>query len=138
MRDHRSAMEESLMNLNLTGNHLPITPAIRDYVVAKLDRVTRHFDHVIDVNVVLSVDKLRHKVEVNLHARGKDIHVEAVEPDMYAAIDALADKLDRQVVRHKEKLAVHRHDGAGIKRDVATAEARAIVAPAIPGAARNT
>ena len=126
------------MNLNLTGNHLPITPAIRDYVVAKLERVTRHFDHVIDVNVVMSVDKLRHKVEVNLHTRGKDIHVEAVEPDMYAAIDVLADKLDRQVVRHKEKLAVHRHDGAGIKRDVATAEARAIVAPAIPGAARNT
>jgi putative sigma-54 modulation protein len=138
MRNNRSAMEESLMNLNLTGNHLPITPAIRDYVVAKLERVTRHFDHVIDVNVVMSVDKLRHKVEVNLHARGKDIHVEAVEPDMYAAIDAMADKLDRQVVRHKEKLAVHRHDGAGIKRDVATAEARAIVAPAIPGAARNT
>jgi putative sigma-54 modulation protein len=138
MRNNRSAMEESLMNLNLTGNHLPITPAIRDYVVAKLERVTRHFDHVIDVNVVMSVDKLRHKVEVNLHARGKDIHVEAVEPDMYAAIDAMADKLDRQVVRHKEKLAVHRHDGAGIKRDVATAEARAIVAPAIPGAARNS
>jgi putative sigma-54 modulation protein len=138
MRNNRSAMEESLMNLNLTGNHLPITPAIRDYVVAKLERVTRHFDHVIDVNVVMSVDKLRHKVEVNLHARGKDIHVEAVEPDMYAAIDAMADKLDRQVVWHKEKLAVHRHDGAGIKRDVATAEARAIVAPAIPGAARNS
>ena len=126
------------MNLCLTGHHLDITPAIRDYVLAKLDRVTRHFDDVIDVNVVMSVDKLRHKVEVNLHARGKDIHVEAVEPDMYAAIDALADKLDRQVVRHKEKLAVHRHDGAGIKRDVATAEARAVVAPAIPGAARNT
>ena len=85
------------MNLNLTGHHLDITPAIRDYVVAKLDRVTRHFDHVIDVNVVLSVDKLQHKVEVNLHTRGKDIHVEAIEPDMYAAIDALVDKLDRQV-----------------------------------------
>ena len=66
------------MNLNLTGHHLDITPAIRDYIVAKLDRVTRHFDHVIDVNVVLSVQKLRQKVEVNLHARGKDIHVEAV------------------------------------------------------------
>jgi len=112
------------MNLNLTGNHLPITPAIRDYVVAKLERVRRHFDHVIDVDVVLAVEKLRHKVEANLHARGKDIHVEAVEPDMYAAIDALADKLDRQVLRHKEKLAVHRHDGAGIKRDVAAAESR--------------
>ena len=65
------------MNLNLTGHHLDITPAIRDYVVAKLERVTRHFDHVIDVNVVLSVDKLRQKVEVNVHVRGKDIHAES-------------------------------------------------------------
>lgn len=120
------------MNLNLTGNHLLITSAIRDYVVAKLDRVNRHFDHVIDVNVVMSVDKLRHKVEANLHTRGKDIHVEAVEPDMYAAIDALADKLDRQVLKHKEKLAVHRHDGAGIKRDAATAEAQPAGTPTAP------
>jgi putative sigma-54 modulation protein len=108
------------MNLNLTGHHLDITPAIRDYVVAKLDRVTRHFDHVIDVNVVMSVSKLRHKAEVNLHTRGKDIHVEAIESDMYAAIDALVDKLDRQVVKHKEMRAQHRHEGAAIKRDVAT------------------
>ena len=119
------------MNLSLTGHRLEITPAIRDYVMAKLDRVTRHFDDVIDVNVVMSVDKLRHKVEVNLHARGKDIHVEAVEPDMYAAIDALADKLDRQVLRHKEKREVHRHEGAAIKRDAAAAEAPPV---AIPGA----
>jgi putative sigma-54 modulation protein len=119
------------MNLNLTGHHLDITPAIRDYVMAKLDRVTRHFDDVIDVNVVMSVDKLRHKVEVNLHARGKDIHVEAVEPDMYAAIDALADKLDRQVLKHKEKREGHRHDGASVKRDAAVPEA----SPApVPGA----
>src|SRR5512141_3354771 len=123
------------MNLNLTGHHLDITPALRDYVVAKLDRVTRHLDHVIDVNVVLSVDKLRHKVEVNLHTRGKDIHVEAVEPDMYAAIDALADKLDRQVLRHKEKLAVHRHDGATIKREAAGSEGTA--APDATGTARK-
>jgi ribosome hibernation promoting factor len=123
------------MNLNLTGNHLEITPAIRDYVIAKLDRVTRHFDHVIDVTVVMSVAKLRHKVEVNLHARGKDIHVEAVEPDMYAAIDALVDKLDRQVVKHKEKLALRRHAGADIKRDVAATEAAPAAAPGLPGAA---
>ena len=122
------------MNLNLTGNHLEITPAIRDYVLAKLDRVTRHFDDVIDVNVVMSVDKLRHKVEVNLHARGKDIHVEAIEPDMYAAIDALADKLDRQVLKHKEKLALHRHEGAAIKREVAATEAAPAAAPAVPRA----
>lgn len=106
------------MNLNLTGNHLEITPAIRDYVVAKLDRVTRHFDHVIDVNVVLSVDKLRQKVEANLHIRGKDIHAESVEPDMYAAIDALADKLDRQVLKAKEKRVEGRHEPAA-KRDPA-------------------
>jgi putative sigma-54 modulation protein len=117
------------MNLNLTGNHLAITPAIRDYVLAKLLRVRRHFDHVIDVNVVLSVEKLQQKVEVNLHARGKDIHVEAIDADMYAAIDALADRLDRQVLKHKEKRALHRHDGAALKRDSAAA-----VAPP-PGAA---
>ena len=125
------------MNLNLTGHQLTITPAIRDYVGSKLTRVTRHFDHVIDVNVVMSVEKLRHKIEANLHTRGKDIHVEAVEPDMYAAIDALADKLDRQVLRHKEKLAVHRHDGAAIKRDVAAAGSAAAPAPGEPGAARK-
>ena len=115
------------MNLCLTGHHLDITPAIRDYVIGKLDRVTRHFDDVIDVNVVMSVDKLRHKVEVNLHARGKDIHVEAIAPDMYAAIDALADKLDRQVLRHKEKTNGQRHEPAASKRAPAierTAKAR--------------
>jgi putative sigma-54 modulation protein len=118
------------MNLNLTGNHLDITPAIRDYVVAKLDRITRHFDHVIDVQVVMSVAKLRHKVEANLHARGKDIHVEAIELDMYAAIDVLVDKLDRQVVKHKEKLALRRQGGPGIKREAAATEATP--APALP------
>jgi len=107
------------MNLNLTGNHLEITPAIRDYVVAKLDRVTRHFDHVIDVNVVLSVDKLARKVEANVHVRGKDLHAEAVDGDMYAAIDALSDKLDRMVLKHKEIRAAHRPDGGGAKRQAA-------------------
>ena len=104
------------MNLNLTGHHLDVTPALRDYVTAKLDRVTRHFDHVIDVNVVLSVDKLQQKCEATLHVRGKDIHAESIEPDMYAAIDILADKLDRQVVKHKEKLTDHRADNGGDPR----------------------
>jgi putative sigma-54 modulation protein len=104
------------MNLSLSGHHLLITPAIRDYVRSKLDRVTRHFDHVIDVNVVLSVDKLRQQVTANLHIRGKDIHAECIDPDMYAAIDALADKLDRQVLRHKEKKNGHRHEPGAIKR----------------------
>ncbi|MBT9613070.1 MAG: ribosome-associated translation inhibitor RaiA, partial [Burkholderiales bacterium] len=86
------------MNLNITGHHLEITPAIRDYVGAKLERVTRHFDHVIDVNVIMSVEKLVQKVEANIHVSGKDIHAEATDGDMYAAIDLLADKLDRQVL----------------------------------------
>ncbi len=110
------------MNLNLTGVHLEITPAIRAYVLAKLDRVNRHFDHVIDVAVVLSVDKLRHKVEANVHVRGKELHGEAIEPDMYAAIDALADKLDRQVLKYKEKNSAHREDREMIERTLATTE----------------
>jgi putative sigma-54 modulation protein len=122
------------MNLNLTGHHLDITPALRDYVVAKLDRVTRHFDHVIDVNVVLSVDKLQHRVEVNLHTRGKDIRVEAVEPDMYAAIDALIDRLDRQVLKHKEKRETHRHEGAAVKRGVAAGETQSAPGEGAPRA----
>ncbi|MBV8464837.1 MAG: ribosome-associated translation inhibitor RaiA [Burkholderiales bacterium] len=100
------------MNLTISGHHLEITPAIREYVEAKMERVTRHFDHVIDMNVTLSVDKLQQKVEVNVHLRGKDIHAEAIQPDMYAAIDLIADKLDRQVLRHKEKRYGDRHSDA--------------------------
>ena len=112
------------MNLNLSGHHLEITPAIRDYVIVKLVRLTRHFGHVIDVNVVLSVDKLRRQVTANLHVRGKDIHAECVEPDMYAAIDALADKLDRQVLKHKEKRNGHRHEVTPVRRVAAPAVRR--------------
>jgi putative sigma-54 modulation protein len=95
------------MNLTVTGHHIEVTPAIRDYVDNKLDRITRHFDHVIDVNVILSVEKLVQKVEANIHVRGKDIFAEAHDADMYAAIDLLADKLDRQVLKHKEKNGGH-------------------------------
>lgn len=98
------------MNLNITGHHLEVTPAIRGYVEEKLKRVTRHFDQVIDVSVILTVEKLKHKAEVGLHTAGKDIHVEAIEEDMYAAIDVLVDKLDRQVLKHKEKISGHGND----------------------------
>ena len=91
------------MNLSLSGHHLDITPALRSYVEDKMSRVTRHFDHVIDAHVVLSVDKLRQKAEVTLHVRGKDIHCACEESDLYAAIDLLADKLDRQVLKYKGK-----------------------------------
>lgn len=98
------------MNLHISGHHLEVTPAIRDYVNAKLDRVIRHFDHVTSVNVILSVEKLRQKAEVTVHVRGKDIFVEADDSDMYAAIDALFDKLDRQVQKYKEKQQDHHRD----------------------------
>ena len=91
------------MNLNVSGHHVDVTPAIRSYVQSKLERVRRHFDHVIDAHVILTVDKLRQKAEVTLHVRGKDLHCESEEADLYAAIDLLADKLDRQVLRYKEK-----------------------------------
>ena len=98
------------MNLNITGHHLEITPAIRDYVRAKLERVTRHFDQVIDVNVILTVEKLAQKIEANIHVSGKDIFAESSDNDMYAAIDALGDKLDRLVLKHKEKHGAHCRD----------------------------
>lgn len=101
------------MNLNLTGHHLDITPAIRDYVTSKLDRINRHFDHVIDVNVIMTVEKLKQRIEANVHVRGKDIFAECGDQeDMYAAIDVLVDKLDRQILKHKELFIQSRHNGA--------------------------
>jgi len=91
------------MNLNITGHHLDVTSAIRDYVAAKLERVTRRFDHVTNVSVILTVEKLKQKAECTVHVRGRDIFVESEDADLYAAIDSLADKLDRQIVKHKEK-----------------------------------
>mgnify|MGYP003382277798 FL=1 len=98
------------MNLNITGHHLEVTPAIHDYVTSKLDRVIRHFDHVTAVHVILSVEKLRQKAEVTVHVSGKDIFVEAEDENLYASIDALVDKLDRQVLKHKEKKKDHAHE----------------------------
>ena len=100
------------MNLNLSGRRLDITPAIRGYITSKLRRITHHFDHVIDVNVILSVDKLKQKIEANVHVSGRDIFAECDDTDMYAAIDMLVDKLDRQILKHKEKGFGNRHDNA--------------------------
>ena len=101
------------MNLQLTGHQLDITPAIRTYITSKLERITRHFDHVIDVNIILSVEKLKQKAEATVHISGKNVFVECHDENLYAAIDALVDKLDRQVVKHKEKLSARRHDDTG-------------------------
>ena len=98
------------MNLSITGHHIDVTPALRDYLRQKLERVTRHFDKVIDVKAFLSVDKLVQKAEVNLHVPGKEIFAEASHEDLYAAIDLLMDKLDRQVLKFKEKQTNHAHE----------------------------
>lgn len=98
------------MNLQISGHHIEVTPALREYVENKLDPVVRHFDKVTGVNVVLSVEKLKQKAEVTLHVRGKDLFVESDDADMYAAIDSMADKLDRQVQKYKQKMADHNHE----------------------------
>ena len=92
------------MNLNVSGRHLEITPAIRSYLQAKLERVMRHSDQVIDARVILTVDKLLQKAEATLHVPGKELHCESRQHSLYAAIDLLADKLDRQVRRYKDRL----------------------------------
>jgi putative sigma-54 modulation protein len=103
----------------ISGQHLDLTPAIRQYVESKLERVLRHFDHVIDVAVILGVEKpsekdKRQRAEVNLRVRGNVIHVESFAEDLYAAIDSLIDKLDRQVLKYKGKTQDHQHEA--IKR----------------------
>ena len=99
------------MNLSISGHHLDVTPALREYVTGKLDRVVRHFDQVIDMRVILSTDSQVRKAEINLHVRGKDLHVESTHEDLYAAIDTLVDKLDRQVIKYKSMRSDHQHDG---------------------------
>ncbi|HEU4485918.1 MAG TPA: ribosome-associated translation inhibitor RaiA [Povalibacter sp.] len=95
------------MQLNVTGHHVDVTTSLKGYVERKLDRIVRHSDHVIDVHCILTVEKLRHKAEATVALSGATVYADATEPNMYAAIDALADKLDRRVKKHKEKLSDH-------------------------------
>lgn len=98
------------MNLAISAPDVGLTPALRDYVSTKLERVQRHFDEAIDVTVNLSVDKLVQRASVTLRVRGNDLHAEAGDEDLYAAIDALVDKLDRQVLKYKEKRGGFQHE----------------------------
>src|SRR3546814_9615028 len=98
------------MNLSISGRHLEVTPAIREYVTNKMARVSRHFDNVIDTQVILSIDRLKHTAEVTMRLRGKDIHCEAVDENLYSAIDLLADKIDRQVIKYQNKMQNHAHE----------------------------
>ena len=95
------------MQLDVSGHHVEVTPALREYVRSKMDKVSRHFDLVSDAHCILTVEKLRHKAEATISVNGAKIYADATEEDMYAAIDGLVDKLDRQVRKHKEKLVDH-------------------------------
>ena len=100
------------MQIRVTGHHVDVTPALRTSVEEKMERIERHFDMVTDAHVILTVEKLRHKAEAKVQYRGGTIYADSVEEDMYAAIDRLVDKLDRQGKKHKEKMKNHRQRGA--------------------------
>jgi putative sigma-54 modulation protein len=107
------------MQIAITGHHMDITQPLRKYVQNKFERLERHFDHVTGIHVVLSISKLEHKAEATLNVSRAKLFADAVEQDMYAAVDCLVDKLDRQVKKHKEKLSGH-HDRSTARTDAAT------------------
>ena len=95
------------MQLNVSGHHVEVTDSLRGYVETKIEKIERHFDIVSDVHCILTVEKLQHKAEATINVNGGTIYADAIEEDMYAAIDGLIDKLDRRVRKHKEKLVDH-------------------------------
>jgi len=103
------------MQTDITGHHIDVTDSLRDYVNSKMERVERHFDIISKAHVVLSVEKQRQKAEATLQVKGNRVFAESVEEDMYAAIDSLVDKLDRQVKKHKEKITDHHRNDASLK-----------------------
>jgi putative sigma-54 modulation protein len=108
------------MQINLSGHHVDVTPALRDYVATKFERLERHFDHMTNVHVVLTVEKLRQKAEAKVHVTGNDLFAQVEHEDMYAAIDELIDKIDRQVCKHKERLTDHHRADGGLKNQTET------------------
>lgn len=95
------------MQINLTGHHVEITSSLRDYVDTKFAKLERHFDHINNVHIVLTIEKLDQKAEATIHLKGNEIHASAVNTDMYNSIDTLVDKLDRQILKYKGKITNH-------------------------------
>ncbi|OED40656.1 ribosomal subunit interface protein [Chromatiales bacterium (ex Bugula neritina AB1)] len=107
------------MNLIVTGHHIDVTDSLRHYVTSKMDRLERHSDEVMDIHVILTVEKQRQKAEATVNVKGAQLFADTIEADMYAAIDLLTDKLDRQLIKHKEKLKDHhRKDKDKINTDI--------------------
>lgn len=99
------------MQITVSGHQMEVTEPLRNYASEKIGKLQRHFDNMTTSNIVLHVEKTRHKAEATIHAKGATLHANAEGEDMYAAIDSLADKLDRQVLKHKEKITDHRGNG---------------------------
>lgn len=97
------------MQINITGHHVDVSPALRAYVTEKMQKLTRHFDQVNSIHVILNVEKLQHQAEATVNAGGRTIFAAESAKDMYASIDGLIDKLDRQVRRYKDRLTNHQH-----------------------------
>ena len=95
------------MQINLTGHHVEFTDSLRNYVDTKFSKLERHFDHISNVHVILNVEKINQKAEATMHLSGAEVFASSENTDMYAAIDSMVDKLDRQVIKHKEKLKKH-------------------------------
>jgi len=104
------------MQMTITGHHIDVTPALKNKVKSKLSKLERHFDQLTDIHCILSVEKLEHKAEATVHLAGGTIHADAIDGDMYAAVDAMVNKLNRQITKHKEKLTDHHARKAGRPR----------------------
>ena len=104
------------MQMNISGHHVEITEPLRNYVSEKFEKLERHFDHVTDVQVILSVEKLRQSAEATVHISGGKLFANSTDEDMYAAIDSLTDKLDRQIKKHKEKITDHHRSEGAVKK----------------------
>ena len=96
------------MQLNISGHHLDITPALKQHTNEKLSKIKHHFDNVMNVNMILEVQKDVQKAEATIHLSGADLFAKAQSSDMYVSIDQLINKLDSQIIKHKEKLHNHR------------------------------
>ncbi|MCG8324585.1 MAG: ribosome-associated translation inhibitor RaiA [Thiotrichales bacterium] len=103
------------MQINITGHHIDVTPALNSYVENKFQRLERHFDKMTHIHVILSVEKDRQKAEATIHVNRGDLFADSIQEDMYAAIDDMTDKLDRQLKKHKEKLSNHRRSEGNLK-----------------------
>tara|TARA_B110000879_G_C10901792_1_gene404781 strand:- start:78 stop:416 length:339 start_codon:yes stop_codon:yes gene_type:complete len=103
------------MQINFTGHHLDVTPALREYTISKFDKLQRHFDKISSINVVFDIEKIMQSAEATMHVAKLELHASSKSENMYSSIDSLVEKLDRQLIKHKEKLQSHRGSKVSIE-----------------------